>query len=111
MQMRKANRLTRFTIIAALIMALIAFVLGSAPFTPAIVLAVVALPLAIVCSFFGVWRLSIITAYWAAAAFLTHPVSRTSYIQVDMALLILAVVGIGLSLILYFGYSRSRAVR
>lgn len=108
--MRKANRLSRFTIIAALIMALIAFVLGSAPFTPAHVLAVIALPLAIVCSFFGVWRLSIITAYWALAAFLTGPAFHIRYVRVDIALLIFAAMGIALSVFLYFSYLRSRAV-
>ncbi len=105
--MRKANRVSKFTVGVALAMALIAFVLGSAPFTPAIVLAFVALPLAIACSFFGVWRLSAITVYWAIAAFLASPVSRILPFRDDVSLVVLAVGGLALSAFLNISYRRA----
>ena len=89
-------------------MAVLAFVLGSAPFTPALALAVIALPVAIGCSFFGVWRLSTITVYWSLAAFLAVPMSRNTGIRVDFFLAILGVVGLALSAFLYVSYLRSQ---
>ena len=90
-------------------MAVLAFVLGSAPFTPALALAVIALPVAIGCSFFfGVWRLSTITVYWSLAAFLAVPMSRNMGIRVDFSLVILGVVGLALSAFLYVSYMRSQ---
>ena len=106
-RMRKANRVSKFTVGVALVMALIAFVLGSAPFTPALVLSVVALPLAIACSFFGVRRLSAITIYWAIAAFLAVPMSRILPFRDDVSLVVLAVAGLALSAFLYISYRRA----
>ena len=106
--MRKAGRPAKFVVVASLVMAVTAFVLGSAPFTPALVLALIALPLAIGCSFLGVWRLATITVYWAIAAFLAVPMSRNLGIQEDFSLVILGVVGLVLSAFLYVDYLRSR---
>ena len=106
--MRKASRPAKFAVVVSLVMAVIAFVLGSAPFTPALVLATIALPLAIGCSFFGLWRLATITVYCAIAAFLAVPVSRNLGIQQDFSLVILGVVGLALSAFLYVGYLRTR---
>ena len=107
-QMRKASRPAKFTVVVSLVMAVFAFVLGSAPFTPALVLAIISLPLAIGCSFFGVWRLSAIAVYWAIAAFLAIPMSRNLGIREDFSLVILGVVGLALSAFLYVGYMRTR---
>ncbi len=89
-------------------MALIAFVLGSAPFTPALVLAVIALPLAITCAFFGVRRLSAITIYWATAALLAVPISPLLQLEVEVFLSSLGVVGLLFSAFLYYSYTRSK---
>ena len=89
-------------------MALIAFVLGSAPFTPALVLAVIALPLAVGCSFFGVWRLSAITIYWALAALLAVPMAAILPLGVDVSLVFLGVAGLALSAFLYISSTRAK---
>ena len=91
-------------------MALIAFVLGSAPFTPALILVIIALPMAVGCSFFGVWRLSAITVYWAIAAFLAVPIAGSLPIGVDVSLVILGFVGLALSAFLYSNYERAKPV-
>jgi len=109
-QMRKTNHISKFTVVVALVMAIIAFVLGSAAFTPSLVLAVIALPLAIACSYFGVWRLSTITVYWAIAAFITVPISRNLHMEVDTSLVILGVAGLMLSTFLYINYERTKPV-
>ncbi len=106
--MRKANRISKCTIGVALVMTLIAFVLGSAPFTPALVLAVIALPLAIGCSFFGVWRLSVITIYWALAALLAVPMAAILPLRVDVSLVFLGVTGLALSAFLYISSTRAK---
>jgi len=108
--MRNANRLSKFIVSLALIMALIAFALGSAPFTPALILAIIALPMAIGCAFFGVLRLSIITVYWAIAAFLAVPMAGSFPIGVDVSLVILGIVGLSLSAFLYTNYERAKLV-
>ena len=91
-------------------MALIAFVLGSAPFTPALILAIIALTMAVGCSFFGVWRLSTITVYWAIAAFLAVPIAGSLPIGVAVSLVILGFVGLALSAFLYTNYERAKPV-
>jgi len=65
---------------------------------------------AITCSYFGVWRLSTITVYWAIAAFITVPISRNLHIQVDTSLVILGVAGLMLSTFLYINYERTKPV-
>jgi hypothetical protein len=102
--MRKPNRISKWTVSVALVMALIAFVLGSAPFTPAIFLTVIALPLAVACSFFGVWRLSTVSIYWALAAFPASPI-----FGVDVSPVSLGVAGLTLSAFLYFTYALAKS--
>ena len=102
--MRTANRLSKSAAILAMIMALIAFLLGSAPFTPALVLGAAALPLAVACIFFGAWRLSTLAIYWATAAFLAVPLASSMAIRVDYVLATLGAVGVVLSTVLYGSY-------
>ena len=90
-------------------MALTAFVLGSAPFTPALVLAVLAIPIAFTCVFLGAWRTSAVALYWAVAALLAVPVARALHFRVDLAMSMLGVVGLTLSSILYASYARTRS--
>jgi hypothetical protein len=94
---------------AALVMAISAFMLGSAPFTPAMILAVVAIPLAVANIFLGMPRLSVSTLYWAVAAFMSVPLSGWLQIRIDHTLVALAIVGIAVSSSLYLHYVRERS--
>lgn len=88
----------------ALALALISFVLGAAPFTPATFLSVVALPLTVFSYFLGAWRLAMLTIYWIAASFLVAPVSETLQFRVDFLLVILGIGGLVLTAISYVTY-------
>ena len=91
----------------ALALAVIAFVLGSAPFTPAMILAVIAMPIAIASLCLGARRVSFIAIYWAIAAFLAVPLAHNLPIDVDDALILLGVGGLLLSAISYINYARA----
>ncbi len=106
--MREPGLKSKLLVGIALIMAVVAFVLGSAPFTPALILALFAILLAVSCLFFGVWRLSIVTIYWAVAALTVIPLSRLTSLQVDESLILLGVAGVVFSSILYLDYSRKK---
>jgi hypothetical protein len=107
--MYKKSRWPIYASSAALAMALVAFTLGSAPFTPALILAVPAIPIAITCVFLGAWRTSAVGFYWAIASLLAVPVSGAFHIRVDLALLVLGAVGLVLTAILYATYARTRS--
>lgn len=79
---------------SALAMSLVAFVLGSAAFTPALLLAVVAVPLSLLCLYVGLWRSSVVTLYWSAAAWLALPMSRWLPMRIDWLLVMLGIVGL-----------------
>jgi hypothetical protein len=93
---------------AAVAMAIGAFVLGSAPFTPALVLAVLVVPIACTCIFLGAWRTSAVAIYWAVAALVAVPAARAFHFRIDFVLLALGVIGLVLSAILYAAYARTR---
>ena len=57
-------------------MALLAFMFSFSPFTPAIILAVIAIPLAVASSALGVFRLAITTLYFACAAWVPILIAR-----------------------------------
>lgn len=92
----------------ALVMAVLAFILGSAAYTPALILAIVAPPLSISCLFLGVWRISVVAIYFAVAALVTAPLSRELPLRIDYLLVILGVAGLALALLLYLGYLRAK---
>ena len=100
---------TKLLASAALLMALTAFIFGSAPFTPAMALAVVAIPIAAATFFLGMPSLSVTTMYWAVAAFSSVPLSKWLQIRVDYMLLILAGAGVAVSSILYLLYARKKS--
>ena len=107
--MRVAEGITKSVASFALVMALVAFVLGSAPFTPALALAAVAIPIALSTLLLGMRRLSIVTIYWALAAFLSVPLSRWLLVRLDYMLVILAAVGIALSSMFLLQYVRTNS--
>ena len=72
--MRKAGPISKSATYVALVLSLIAFIVGSGPFSPGLVLALVALPIAAITSFFGPWRLSLATIYWACASISAVPI-------------------------------------
>jgi hypothetical protein len=107
--MHNAGSISRWTASTALACALIAFVLGSAPLSATLVLAIIAVPIAIVTAFFGTWRLSLITIYWAIAAFSSVPMSNFLPVHTDTALVLLALGGLALTGSLYLTYLRAQA--
>ncbi len=106
--MRVTQRTTIFLASLALLMALLAFALGTAPFTPALVLAALAIPLASLTIVLGARRLSIVALYWAIAAILSLPLSRLLSVRIDNVLVAMTVIGIGVSTALLVDYLRSR---
>ena len=74
-------------------LALVAFTLGAAPFTPAMVLVFGALPLALAAGFLGSWRLAIIALYFSSSAWFAVPVARELSIRVDYILIAMGVLG------------------
>ena len=106
--MRNPGPIPKFSARIALVLSLIAFVLGSAPFTPALVLAIVAVPIALATSFCGTWRLSVTPIYFSIAAFSVVPLSNALPIYIDTALVLLGTGGLLLSGALYFSYAGAK---
>ena len=106
--MHNAGSISRWTVSTALAFALVAFVLGSAPLSATLVLAIIAVPIAIVTAFLGTWRLSLITIYWAIAALASVPLSNSLPVQTDTALVLLALGGLVLTGTLYLTYLRAQ---
>ena len=108
--MRKPGRIAKFFSIVSLIMGVVAFVLGSAPFTPALMLAVVALPIVVVTIFQGAWRVSVMAAYYSVAALYTVPTADFIGLYVDKTLLILGVFGVVVGIVLFVEYIRGKSI-
>ena len=94
----------------ALAFSMIAFVLGTAPFTPGMFLSFIALPLAVLSYFLGARRVALLAGYWITASFLVVPVSRLFQIRIDYLLVLLGVSGLVLTAILYVAYNRTNSV-
>jgi hypothetical protein len=107
--MTNTSRLKTSVASFAVLMAIVAFVLGSAPFTPALALAVVAIPVALATFLLGVRRLSSIALYWASAALLSVTGAQWLQVRVDYMLLVLGILGIGLSVLFYLQYMHVRS--
>ena len=93
-----------------MVMSMIAFVLGTAPFTPAMILSVIALPLAVLSYFLEARRLALLTVYWVTASFLVVPVSRILQIRIDYLLVLLGISGLVLTAVAFVTYSRIKPV-
>lgn len=92
----------------ALILSSVAFVLGSAPFTPAIGLTYVSIPLAFVACLLGAWRLPVLAGHFGAMAWFTAPLSKSLSVYVDQMLLLSTVFGCSVGVILYVSYVRAK---
>lgn len=91
----------------SLVMALLAFLLGSAPFTPALGLTIVAVPLAVVSGFYGAWRIGVVSIYFSCAAWLPLLAVRSINIRLDYMLAALGMIGLGIAGALLYEYMRS----
>ncbi|OMH38926.1 hypothetical protein [Motiliproteus sp. MSK22-1] len=93
----------------SLIVAITAYVLSIAPFTPAIFLSVLAFFGAILGVRSGAYRTATLTVYVVGATFLVSPSFRWAEQYVDLLYLIsgLAVFGIALAVALYRRYQRA----
>lgn len=92
--------------VLAILLALVAFVLGAAPFTPALALVFAAVPLALVSAFFGSWRLAAIAVYFSVAAAASVPLARELSLRIDYLLLLLGFLGALLCAVLYHWHTR-----
>lgn len=92
----------------ALVLALLAFALGSAPFTPALLLTAIALPLAALAAWLGAWRQAVLALYFSCAAWAGVPLAQKLSVRIDYSLLFLAFLGLVGALVLYCGYEYSR---
>jgi hypothetical protein len=108
--MRNPGRVSQYFSIISLVMAIIAFILGSAPFTPALILVAIAFPMALVTSFLGNWRVSIIAMYYSLAAIGAIPIAQSSGLRIDYILAIFGAIGLILGSTLYFIYARSKQI-
>ena len=104
--MTNANRPPVTVASIALFLSLVAFLLGSAPFTPALVLSVAGLPMALYGLYRGAWRRSILALYWATAALLAVPLADVLRFRVDMVLSILGGCGLILAAAFWVNYRR-----
>ena len=105
-RMAQRNILKNVVAGVSLIMSVVAFALGSAPFTPALALVVLAVPLAVGASWFGAWRVSVLSLYFCLSALITAPASRVLPLRVDSVLLFQGVVGVSIAGLFLYGYLR-----
>jgi hypothetical protein len=94
----------------ALILSIIAFVLGSGPLSASLALLVIALPASLICLFLGPWRMSVTALYWAVAALAAVPLAYASAIRVDHMLAVLGFGGITVAAACFFSYWQTRHV-
>jgi hypothetical protein len=107
--METSRRLSRPTAAIALLLALIAFMFGSAPFTPALVLALIALPVAALGLYLGASRISLLAFFWSISALLAGPLTNALKIRIDVMLVILGACGVVLATAFLFHYYRAEA--
>ena len=103
-----AQRTIKRNVVAgiSLAMSVAAFALGSAPFTPALALIFLAVPLAVGSYWSGAWRVSALSLYFCLSALLTAAISRMFALRVDAVLLIQGIVGVLIAGFFLGGYRR-----
>ena len=92
--------------VLAVLFASVAFVLGSAPFTPALTLVFAAIPLAVVSAFIGSWRLALVAVYLSVVVWTSVPLANELSLRIDYLLLLSGMLGALLGAVLYYGHSR-----
>lgn len=105
--MATSTRVSVFIAAISLALALTAFVLGSAPFTPALSLAFLAMPIGALGLHLGAARTSCLAFFWSFAALLTTPLANVLGIRFDVILVIFAAFGVLLAVTLFFHYHRN----
>jgi hypothetical protein len=90
----------------ALVLALLSFVLGSAPFTPVMILVFISVPLAIISGYLGSWRLAVITIYFSVASLSVIPMSKELSFRIDYLLVLMGVAGAIIGGVLFYEYKR-----
>ena len=90
----------------ALVMAMLSFVLSSAPFTPAIALVVLSVPLALFAGLLGSWRLAVVTIYFSIASLFVVPISSELSFRIDYLLVLMGVVGAVIGVVLFYEHKR-----
>ena len=93
----------------ALLLSLIAYALGSAPFSPALILTYISAPAAILAYLLGASRLPILAVYFGALAWYVVPLSEALPIRLDYLLALFFLLGCILGVILYANYRSVRA--
>ncbi len=93
----------------ALFLSLIAYILGWAPFHPAVILTYVSIPAAFLAYLFVASRLPILSVYFGVWAWFTVPVSEALPIRIDYLLALCFSFGCILGVFLYANYRRVRA--
>lgn len=84
-----------------------AMVLGSAPFTPAVLLCGVTLPASLVIGVLGAWRLSLIGVWFGFSALIASPMSGVEPFRLDRFMVFVSLVGGILGIILAVHYRRA----
>jgi hypothetical protein len=94
----------------AMVMALLSFTLGSAPFTPAKMLLFISVPLALFAAVLGSWRLAFITIYFSIASLSVVPISQILSFRIDYLLVLMGVVGAVIGGLLFYEHKNVKNV-
>ena len=90
----------------SLILASLAYVPSTGPFTPAMLLTLVALGGAIIAASLGALRLAAVTFFMVCATFILASRSLTGLVRVDYLMVALAIVAVVFGLVLFAQYKR-----
>lgn len=96
--------------VLALFLSLAAFYLGSAPFTPAVLLTAVSAPLAIIAIIVRAWRLGALALYFSIFALLTSPALVVGPFKSDNFFFGVAIVGLAIAVALWSSWRHSAKV-
>jgi len=100
--MRKSVKITIGLL--AVFISIAAYYLGAAAFTPAVLLAFLSVPLAIVSILIKVWRLGTLALYFSVIAVLTSPSFGIAPFTSDSMYFWMAGMGLTLAVILWFSW-------
>jgi hypothetical protein len=104
--MLKNKRISMTAGAIAMLMALLSFILGSASFTPAMMLLFISVPLALFAAALGSWRLAVITIYFSIASLSVVPVSQILSSRIDYLLVLMGVAGAVIGGVLLYEYRK-----